>query len=138
MPQCFAFLDSDRKIPQPVQQLVLRDFAKANSLEIEFVGAEIEGNERAHRLYEYYLSENKSQRYLFFSIYQFMAVNGQFDTELIERAVSNGFEIYFALEKLAFRSKNELSAGLDNLRTAEVIGRSGYRSQIKEFSILQS
>jgi hypothetical protein len=67
MSQCFAFLDSDRKIPQPVQQLVLRDFARVNGLEIEFVGAEIEGNEKGHRLYAHYLSQTKSQRYLFFS-----------------------------------------------------------------------
>ena len=135
MSQCFAFLDSDRKIPQPVQQLVLRDFARANGLEIEFVGAEIEGNEKAHRLYAYYLSTKKSQRYLFFSVYQFMGLTGRFEAELLNKAVSNNIELYFALEKLAFKSKNELSAGLYNLRTAEIIRGSNYTEQIKNSAL---
>lgn len=134
MAQCFAFLDSDRSIPQPVQQLVLRDFAKAKGLEIEFVGAEIQGNEKAHRLFAYYLSENKSQKYLFFSVYQFMGLAGRFETELIEKALSNNFEIYFALEKLAFINRSEFSIGLNNLRAAEVIGKSDYKDQIKNLT----
>ncbi len=136
MKNCFAFLDSRRLTSQPIQQLVIRDYAKSVDLNINFVGAEIQGNEHSHRLFCSYIRQRKSERFIFFTIYQFMGDRRLFDIEIIREALFAGIELYFATEKISLKGHEDLEKSMIELLVSEMhqfIGIEKVRSGIVDF-----
>jgi hypothetical protein len=103
----FGFLDSNRGVSQSIQQLVLRDFAATKGYTIEFVGAEIVGTEKEHRLFKSYIKQRRWPAYIFFSIEQFRS-KSEFDFGSIETALASSITILFACEKMIIKDIQEL------------------------------
>ena len=103
----FGFIDSDRKVDQSIQQIILRDFATKKGYTIEFVGAEIVGTEQEHRLFKSYINQGIWPAYIFFSIEQFRS-NFGFNLESIKSALACNITILFACEKLTIEGMQDL------------------------------
>jgi len=104
----FAFLDSERVVPQALQQIILRDFAQKNNFAIEFVGAEIYGTEYSHMLLRSYIEEDRWPAYIFFSVHQFIQ-GSKFIFTSLEKAVELKVPCLFAAEQIMIQTVDELS-----------------------------
>lgn len=107
MEKVFAFLDSNRGVLQAIQQVVLRDFARMQNLEISFVGAEIVGSEAEHRLLEWNIKNRIHNNLMFFSLKQFQKEE-QYDLSQVKAAIHHGIGVYFAAERIVVKDMKKL------------------------------
>ena len=105
----FAMLDESFMVPQHIQMLMFKHYADVNDLRIEFYGSEIRVD-HAKRLFTYYLQQNRSDTYLFFSIKQFVnKTTGYMEWNILEEAMARNIVIHFANENLKLCSSEHIN-----------------------------
>jgi hypothetical protein len=113
----FLIGDPRRYVSQPVQQTIMREYAKSQSLLVDFVGWEI-GLWGQHKMLDSYAASRKSDSFLFFTIYQFQAPEG-FQTKKLKKLFESGYNLYFASQRISVRTREDLVGLLAELFVVE-------------------
>lgn len=108
MNSAFAFLDSNFEIPQHLQMLVFNNFANKNNISISFYGNEPVGYESRHKILFEYLQTGKDDSYLFFTLDQLTIDGYKLDLTIIQMALNQSVNLYFASENLKIKSISDL------------------------------